>query len=108
MEDATIEDEIEDEQSDRNDHLNQRATLLPWSTIFHIRNIFLVFHFKIFNFVVLVSQQWMIFIIISLIIGFYLYFNAKQRKIQQKKKLSISRDHFQNDSKKPKRTLKKD
>lgn len=45
MEDATIEDEIEDEQSDRNDQLNQRTTLLPWSKIFHIRKIFCFFFF---------------------------------------------------------------
>ena len=114
MDDATIEDEIEDEQADRTDQLNNRTTLLPWSTIFQIGQFssLLFSSSDRFRLLLAVSQQWMIFIIISLIIGVYLYYNAKQRKDQKKFSSSIARDHLQSEQKKPqvsaKRTVKRD
>ena len=115
MDDATIEDEIEDEQTDRTDLLNNRTTLLPWSTIFQIRKFSLLPLSSLLSIpspLPSVSQQWMIFIVISLIIGFYLYYNAKQRKDQKKFSSAIARDHLQNEQKKSplatKRTTKKD
>ena len=99
MEEATIEDEPDVEQTDRSSRPETSTGLLPWSYIFQIGISSQSFVVTSLHFVcshsILVSQQWAVFLIISLAVAAFLYISARQQRMEKRTTSSIRNDHIQ-------------